>query len=392
MLSKNHPIILFIDRFGFGVYQDTLTNIPKFNFTPDIVANLDVVNKKQFVSLIVTFIQINKIVGSSLVVILSDDVIYVRDLVNPVQKTTPIQNLKVDSNDDRDHKDEVQNFLENIPFEEVLAKVIKTGSVDRIVAVNKDLIMAIIDTFISKGSSIEAITPSFMYGQNVNFTAGLTLDNALVILENAETLKLGNLLTDQEKMIPSQNLESELISTPTNTKSDLTNGVKKPQSLRQYILVGVFVTLLVILAVVYLNLGVSQTPPKSSKIKSSTAVNRVSVMPTVPPSGGPTSAQELVTTAPIDFKTINIKILHSIQSLEAAANLKNGLLGIGFQNVLDEISEASTPEKSSVIFSQNIPSDLRNNIIIEIKKILPEITILENQDVDSTVNILIGKS
>ena len=44
MLSKSHPIILFIDRFGFSIYQDTLTTIPKFNFTQDLVSNLDVVN------------------------------------------------------------------------------------------------------------------------------------------------------------------------------------------------------------------------------------------------------------------------------------------------------------------------------------------------------------
>src|ERR1035437_2862749 len=127
MLSKNHPLIIFIDRFGFSVYQDTLANIPKFNFTPDLVSNTDVVNKDQFGSLIATFIQINKMVPSSLAVILSDDVIYIKDLVNP-PKPVPAQGLKTDSNDEKEHQDEVQNFLEDVPFEEVLAKVIKAGN------------------------------------------------------------------------------------------------------------------------------------------------------------------------------------------------------------------------------------------------------------------------
>lgn len=375
MLSKNHPIILFIDRFGFSLYQDTLANIPKFNFTPDLVANSDVVNKEQFVSLIATFIQINKIVGSSLVVILSDNVIYIKD-------------LKIDSNDDKDHKDEVQDFLENIPFEEVLAKVIKVGNANRIVATNKDIVMIIANAFTDKGSTLEAIAPGFMYGQNANFTMGLTPDNALVILGDAEALRSGNLLTNQEKMIPSQNLESELKNLSADTKPDLAS-VKKPQSLRQYILVGVLVTLLVILAVVYLNLGVSQTPPQNPKIKSaSVTVNEVNVIPTVIP----TSIQESITTAPIDFKTISVRISHSAQFLEAAANLKSGLTRIGFENIVDEVSEASTPEKSSVIFSPSIPADLRNNVIAEIKKILPDISILENQESSPKINILIGKS
>ena len=114
MLSKNHPIIIFIDRFGFSLYQDTLTNISKFNFTSDLVANFDVVNRDQLINLIGTFIQINKIVPSSLAVVLSDNVIYIKDLVNPVPKPNPPQGLKTDSSDDSEHKDEVQNFLENI--------------------------------------------------------------------------------------------------------------------------------------------------------------------------------------------------------------------------------------------------------------------------------------
>lgn len=378
MLSKNHPIILFIDRNGFSLYQDILTNIPKFNFTPDLISNLDVVNKEQFVNLIATFIQINKIVGSSLAVILSDNVIYVKDLVSPVQKPTLDQGL---------HKDEAQNFLENIPFEEVLAKIIKTGNVGRIVAVNKDLVMTIVDTFVSKGSAIEAITPSFMYGQSADFTQGLNLDNVRVILGNTETLRLGNLLTDQEKIIPSQNLESELKNPPSDAKSDLDNGVKKPQNFRQYIFIGVLVTLLVIFAVVYLNLGVSQTPPVKKVKNSASTINT-----TTPPTGEPTLALAIITAIPLDIKSIKIKIIQSFQIDEKAENLKSRLLNMGLADITSEVSEVSTPEKSSVVFSRNIPTNLRSNIIAEIKKILPSVSILENQDVNLIITIILGKS
>jgi len=390
MLSKSHPIILFIDRFGFSVYQDTLVGIPKFNFTPDLVANLDVINKEQFVTLIVTFMQINKIIPSSLAVILSDNVIFVKDLVAPVQKTVPTQGLKEDSGDDKDNKDEVQNFLEDIPFEEVLAKVIKIGNTNRVVAVNKDLVMAIVDAFTSNKSVVEAITPSFIFGQNANFTAGLTLNNARIVLEDIETLKLGNLLTDQEKIVFPQNLESKPESPLADIKPDLTNGAKTPQSLRQYILIGVFITLLIILAVVYLNLGVSQTPSKSSKAKN-TSIDVISV-PTLAPTSEPILTQTPIATSSVDLKTVKIKIMQSSEQNEIATGLKNAILDIGYQDIADEISEAATPEKSSISFSQNIPVDLRDNVITEVKKILPDISILENQNSDSTINISIGRS
>lgn len=358
MLSKNHPIILFIDRNGFTLFQDTQPNIPRFNFTPDIVANLDVISKEQFSSLITSFIQINKIVPSSLGVILSDNVIYVKDLTSG-----------------EEHQDKIQDFLGNIPFEEVLAKVIKTDTVNRIVAVNKDLVMTIVDVFVNKGSGIEAITPSFMYGQNVNFTVGLTQDNVKTILGNLEILRAGNLLTDQEKMVVPQAAESE--------KDPVSEG-KKPQGLRQYILIGVFVTLLVIFVVVYLNLGASKTPP-NKKIKNS-VTNAVSIPTAVP------TLTQAVTTVPIDLKSIQVKIVQNPDSEIIATNFKNDLITAGFQNIVSEGAQESIPEKSSVVFSQNISTDTRNIVIREIKKILPDVLVLEDADTEFLITVLIGKS
>jgi len=360
MFSKNHPIILFVDRSGFSVFQDTLPNIAKFNFTLDVVAN---------------FIQINKIVPSSLAVILSDNVIYTKDL-SSLQKPAPSQplGLEVQENIDKEHKEEIQNFLENIPFEEILAKVIKTGEGGRIVAVNRDLVMTIANAFVDKGSIIEAIIPSFLYGPSVNFTLGLTQNNVQAILEGSEIVRVGNLLTDQQKVSSQQSLEEE-----TKEKE------KKPQNLRQYILIGVFVTLLIIFVVVYLNLGASQTPPPTKKIKSSPAATVSN------PTANSTSVQNVVTVSPIDLRNVKIKIVHNAQIDAAADNLINELTKLGFQDIVKEISQNSPSEKSSIVFSQNIPPATRENIVLEVKKILLDITVLENQDSDSVITILMGK-
>ena len=393
MLSRSHPIILFIDRTGFSVYQDTLINIPKFNFTPDLVANLDVINKEQFTALISTFIQINKIVPSDLAVILSDNVIFVKDLANPVQKSPPAQDLKEDIGDDKDNKDEAQDFLEDVPFEEVLAKVIKMGSMNRVVAVNKDLVMTIVDVFTGNKSVIEAVTPSFIFGQNANFTTGLTLINVKIILEDTETLKLGNLLTDQQKTLSPQGLESEVKNLTTDVKPDLETPAKKPRSLRQYILIGVFVTLLIILVVVYFNMGASQTTSQTSKTNVSAGET---VTPTLPQNVSP-SAQISITGTPItsaSATTINsivVKVTQDSETNPTAETLKSALAKIGLQSIATEISETS-PEKSSVVISKAIPADLRDSIVVEIKKILPDINVLEGDDTNYTVNIVLGKS
>lgn len=373
MFSKNHPIILFIDRSGFSLFQDTQSNIPKFNFTPDVVVNLDVVNKEQFTNLLATFIQINKIVPSSLAVILSDTVIYEKDLsippptvVNPALPKPALPEQSVP-------EENIQNFLDNVPFEDVLAKVIKSENTNRVVAVNKDLVETIVSVFVSRGSIIEAVVPSFLYGQSANFTQGLTQENIRIILERAEIIKIGNLLTDQQKVSPPPGLEIEVKSKE-----------KKPKSIRQFILIGVFAALLIILAVVYFTMGISQAPPVS-KTKNSVSAGSV---PTVIP----TLVQESITPSPIDLTSIRIKIVQNSPSDVVANNLKNELLRIGFLNVANEVATSAVSEKSSVLFSQDISPDVRNNVIIEIKKVLPEISILESQDSNLTITILMGKS
>jgi len=364
MLSKNHPIIIFIDRVGFSVYQDTLTNIPRFNFTPDLVANLDVVNKEQFSNIIGTFIQINKIVPSSFAVILSDTIIYIKDLA----KSHP--------NVGQEQKNEVQNFLENVPFEEVLAKVIKTEQKNTLCAVNKDLVMTIADVFVNKGSTIETVVPGFLFGQKVDFAIGLNQENIQVVLGRPEILKDGNLLIEQQKVTSPEIFAEQ--------KEPVSEG-KKPQNIRQFMLIGVFVTLLVILTVVYFNLGVSQTPLPAKKIKSSSAATISN------PTANSTSVQNVVTVSPIDLRNVKIKIVQSSKIDAVADNLKNELLRIGFQDI-SEILGDSIPEKSSVVFSEIVPSDIRNIAIAEIKKILPDVSVLENQESNLMITILIGKS
>ncbi|MBI2613770.1 MAG: hypothetical protein HYW62_03280 [Candidatus Levybacteria bacterium] len=377
MSSKNHPIILFLDRNGFSIFQDTLSNVARFNFTPDIVANLDVVNKEQFGRLIATFIQINKIVPSSLSLVLSDNIIYEKDMVDIVEKQTPpVQTVSLEApgNIDKEHKEEIQAFLEDVPFEEVLAKVIKTDKLNRIAAVNKDLVMTIADVFVNKGSTIEAVIPSFMYGTNINFAAGLTQNNIQIILEGSEVLRTGNLLTNQQRITSPQGLEIE-----QKEKE------KKPQNLSLYILIGVFVTLVIILAVVYLNMGASQTHPASKKIKS--AVDNSVAIPTTAP-----SVQIQASAIPTDLKVIRVKIVQSTQASEIFNSLSQQLQAIGFQDIKSSVSETSPAEKSSVVFSKNVPADAREKAFIEIKKVLPSISISENQDFDQTITVLIGRT
>jgi hypothetical protein len=389
MFSKNHPIILFLDRNGFGIYQDTLTNISKFNFTPDIVSNLDVINKEQLTGLISTFIQVNKIVPSSIAIVLSDNVIYIKDLVSAVKKPVTSQSPKEDLNDDKEHGGELKNFLEEIPFEEILVKIIKTGNMNRAVVVNKDLIAIIIDAFTSRGFVAEDVVPAFMYGR-ASFTMGLTLDNVRVIFQNTEVLKSSNLLVDQEKIIVFQNPEDKLKSFSTDVSPDSSSNTKKKQNLRQYLLIGVFILLVIILVVVVILSGSSQTPVRKVKIKAGSASNSLNTS-VASPSAIPALDKAKTSTTSSNIKDIKVKITQSAQVDKRLVSLKSELLELGYKNVVSEVNKTSVPEKSSIVFSQDIPANLRDILVTEIKKILPNTFVLESKDSGFTINIVLGK-
>lgn len=374
MILKNHPIVIYIDRNSLAVYQDVLHDIPRFNFTQDLVVNSDVVNKEKLMGLIGTFIKLFKMVPSSLVIILSDDVIYVKDFTDAFKE--PSSGALKENTDYVQDRDQVQNFLENVPFENVLAKVIKAKGVNRAVAVNKDLIRVITNAFANKGSVVEAVIPGFLYGQSAKLASGLNAVNARIILENVEVLKLGNLLTNQDEMSSLQTSESEIGLT-------MHEQTKKPRNIRQFILIGAFVFLLIVLIIVFAYSNKPQNLPKDSAVEKipANSVDIISITPTV--------AVATESAKPIDIK---IKIIQTSASDEKSIKLKNELLKIGIQDFSSEILEISVPEKSSAIFSQDIPADLRDRIIAEIKKVLPDISILESQDSGFTVDITVGKS
>ncbi len=228
MFSKGNIVLLLLDRSGFILFRGTLTNILKFTFTPEVVSNLDVVNKDLLKNLIVSFIENNKIPASIVIVLLTDAVIYEKNLTN--------------------EQSDVQKFLDSIPFEDVLAKAIKTEKLSLMVGTNRDLVFSVIDPFIKKGFIIEAVVPSFLYGQNINITNGLTVELVKSILKHPELLKSVNLLIGQQ-LIRELSGDSSMSAQKENKTEE------KPKK-RQLILIVVFVALFVVMLIMLFTSGI----------------------------------------------------------------------------------------------------------------------------------------
>ena len=388
MFSKNNPVVLFLDRTGFSVFQGTLVNIVKLPFSQEIVSNLEVINRDQLFALISSFIDKNRINSSILIVLLADSVVYEKDLSKilpkpqslPANNANPLSNQKAIDfmNREQQIKTEIQNFLQNIPFEDILAKVIKTESLMKLVAVNKDLIFSTTDPFVKKGFLIESIVPCFLYGSTVTFTNGLTSDIARLVLRKPELLKIGNLLTDQEKVNAPQNAYE-------NEKEE--EKEKTDQSKRKYMLIAIFVVLLVILGILVIG-NLTQNKSLNNNVKNIPKNTLISSSPT------PISAKPdlPIGSASANLNMADVKIIiQNSQSESISGSLKEALAKIGFKNIITEDFQGAVPEKSSVIFSDDIPAEIRQNTILEINKLLPNILILEGGIPGSKITIIVGR-
>jgi len=375
MATKEHPIIIFLDRNGFIIYQDTLSNVWQFPFSQDVVQNLDVINKVQLVNSIRSFIQTNKVIPSNVIIILSDSVIFQKDLTTLQQTSQKPQQLDQQKSaglivgEKEDQEKEIKNFLDNVPFEEVLAKVINNT---KIVAVNKDLLEGVVLPFKEIGCFVEEIVPAFMYQQYIDFSGGLSQDIARIVLQQTDLLKLGNMLTSQQKVETQQDSDDQ----PQKEQKE------KPNNLRQFILVGIFVLLLIILVIVYLTLGRTAPARPSPNVPSPTPALRVE----------PTEIEPTVTPLAIDLQAIKITIVGNKETEVIANALKNLLTKSGFQNIATEDSTNPIPARSSMVFSKSVPDEARQKAIAEIKKIFPDILVQEGQELESVITIILGKS
>lgn len=383
MTIKEHPIIIFLDRNGFLLYQDTLSNVWQFPFSPDLVQNLDVINKLQLVNSIGSFIQTNKLIPSSLIIILADSVIFQKSLSlqknqedGLPQEDKTINKSQIDFSIKEQQEKEIKKFLDSVPFEEILAKVVNNT---RLVATNKDLLETIVHPFKKMGCNVEAIVPAFMYQQYIDFSQGLSQNIAKIVLQQGDLLKLGNMLTNQQAVESKQDSNDQ----PQNVPKE------KPNNTRQFVLIAIFVFLIIVLVIVYLISRTSLTPPSSSQ-------NNVLQPSESQSNTAPTAAlQATPTIAPptaIDLKTIEIAVVKNQETEILASALKNLLTQSEFLNVTLQDSTGPIPAKSSILFSKSIPEPARQKVIVEIKKLFPDISIQESQDNGSAITIIVGKS
>lgn len=403
-MFHNKPIAIFyLDRASATYFANTISPLT-FTFPADSVRELEVVNEDSYSKELTNFIVTNKLVPSSIMIILAPSLLYEKEVMNDESQTSvkpeeivskeqqptaapapqnvqaqqipsqviPQSDTPAISNNER-IRQQVLTFLDIVPFEEVGSKTYKLDKGLKIIATNKRLFELVKKTFLKQGFSVEAIVPFPMLGKDIASQTTLTQDTAKMLLNKFDAMKQHSLMEDNPYL--TQNAASE------NRHIQMTT---KVTSKREYALIGVFVCLMLVLGgVTYMTFFTTQQPKKQiaairKKVKPTAAVTPVATI-----SATPISSQ----SASLQKEAMRLQITGGT-ALQADL-LKQQLTTAGYTNITTRPNNVPATGRALIVFTKDVDSTAREILLTEVRKTLFNVTVQENTltNIDASINL-----
>ncbi len=276
-MTKRQLAVAYIDVNKILFYvKDTKNNL-QLDLPSDVISDLEIVGRDKFDQLIDTFFQIDSLknMGFDVILVFSQGTTFEKDFT---EDTTKVK------------YEEIQKFLDMVPFEDVLSNTYKINKKTKVVAVNKALYDILHQAFErNKADVIMVVSVAVLVETNPEFANNLDL---ALIAVRADSLKQYGLID-----ITEGSLERE-------QKNSM--GIKK-KDVRLYVLLGIFTLLLIILLILMYTTFFSS--PKTNK--KPVVLPEASIIPTVTKEATPLASEsgEISSPSPLLESTSSSKSL-----------------------------------------------------------------------------------
>lgn len=219
---KKQPSIFYLDQNRGYFYDGSPHGLLEINFPPEAINHLEVINEERLSNVIKEFIEANKILPCDIILLLSIFVTFEKDFTD---KNVSLEDA------------EVKEFLDYVPFEDVLGKIINIGQKQKLVAVNKKLIEDIKEAFNNQKFDTVSVVPVSALQETIpDLSTNLNLQ---IVLDKADSIKQYSIMALEEPVKIS------------SSKNDNNSAKNK----RLTILTGIFVFLfLILLFIFYINI------------------------------------------------------------------------------------------------------------------------------------------
>lgn len=168
-------MVILVTRAGLQIFNEGENVIQSLPLPSTIIDNLEVINKDALYTLITDWIKQKTYIDTSIIWILSPELCFTHIITSTDQD-------KMDS--------ETLQFLDTVPFEEVLSRTYSTLSGKQLIATNKALVSALIQGFALHGYSTQFVIP----GQIVQLDTAITPDLARALHKRSNELEKENLI------------------------------------------------------------------------------------------------------------------------------------------------------------------------------------------------------
>ena len=245
-------MVLLLLRNRIDLYSEAQAAIFHFDLSP-YFTNLEPVDKPNLEEQIKNFVAQNKIPPGNITVVIGEDALFVKAIPPDLK------------NED----EEIEKFIDSVPFDRVtqMSYVIEGGKL--IVATNRDLYTSIKHAFENVGFAVSFIIPVFSTNLNIDPNTGLDENSAKIILKNTQTPAGSSFDNSSEKL-------------PSTNKPPAKNPTQGPDKKRLLALVGVFGLLMVLLMFVTLNSLNSNQQPAGDIGNQSTTPTSIPIPTSVP--------------------------------------------------------------------------------------------------------------
>ncbi len=224
-MNRNKPAIFYVDQNSAFYYDGQ--QVFSLAFTADVVADQEIISDEKFQNLISSFIEANKIEVSILAIVLSSAISYEKIYDGTTVLT------------EKDNQD-IKNFIELVPFEDVTDKLYKIGKKTIAIGVNRKMVDSARVAFEKHKFIIAAVTP-YIILQNVipELADQVNFD---LMLSRFDALKQYNMVENVT-----------VVENNPNPTTGAASAKSPKDNKRIYALVGVFGVLGVILIIMVVN-------------------------------------------------------------------------------------------------------------------------------------------
>lgn len=350
--------IILLTPNSFQYYLSDKKNILRSDFNTQVVDDMEIINRDEFNLQIKKFIETNKISPVNLIIILSDNLAFKKELTETITE-------KKDQ--------EIKDFLDKVPFNNTTYKSDTSGNKEMLYAVNKDFYMSLIDVFEKKGFIIQGLYFAVnIFGASASTILNITSDVISVIIKKIESIKNENFWRNHTD-------DSLIQGKATNNNKTNLN--------RQTLLIGIFIFLIFVLAALLIFNSKQQTPKKKAAVQNNIQPAQIAAIPTL--------AQEEVIIASESpnlesSKSAEINKDVKIQIIYPKESIKKALIKQDFKKVTTSSQTNLTNQKSTIYLSPIINEITKKIILDEIGQSIVDFSIEEINDPNYEAIIVIG--